>query len=106
MYSPTRKGFVKMMVSPAMRLPSTPCMAKPTPRPATPIPATSGAMEKPNLSRATTPAMTTMRSLMTRTKRCRMGGSICCFWKRRSTSPPSHFAAMNPTARMASAPST
>src|SRR5207249_6934460 len=49
-YSPTRKGLVKMIVSPATRLLSTPCKAKPTPRPATPMPATSGAIWKPNLS--------------------------------------------------------
>src|SRR5207244_2362898 len=64
MYSPTRKGLVKMIVRPATRLPSTPCNAKPTPRPATPIPATSGAIWKPNLSSATTAAKS-----MTRTRR-------------------------------------
>ena len=62
MYSPTRKGLVKMMLSPATALPSTPCSAMPTPRPATPMPATSGAIWKPNLSRATTTANSMTRA--------------------------------------------
>src|SRR5712671_5436771 len=73
-YSPTRNGLVKMIVRPATRLLSTPCSAKPTPRPATPMPATNGAIWKPNLSSATTAAKSMTTILRARTIRSRVGG--------------------------------
>ena len=41
-YSPTRNGRVKIIVRPATKFPSTPCMASAMPAPATPRPAMSG----------------------------------------------------------------
>ncbi len=99
-----RKGLVTMIVKPATMLLSTPCSASPIPSPATPMPATSGATWKPNLSSASTSAksMTTMRRA--RTASVRMGGSTALRAIRRSAISPTQRAATRPTTRMIRAP--
>ena len=104
MYSPTRNGFVTMMVSPAMRLLSTPWKAKPTPTPATPMPATSGVICTPSLSSAATPAAAMITTRRTRTRRIRKGGSILPFCRRWSAAFPTQRAASTPTIMMITAP--
>jgi hypothetical protein len=106
MCSPTRNGLVKMIVRPATTLLSTPCNAKPSPRPATPMPATSGAIWKPNLSRATTTANSRTTIRTTRTIRLRIGGPTDHRWSGRSVREPIHQASRTPTPRITRAPRT
>ena len=106
MYSPTLKGLVKMMLSPATTLDSTPWSAIPMPRPATPMPATSGAIWKPNLSSATTSVNTITTTRTTRTMSLRAGGSSARFWSQLSKRLPTQRARSNPTARITIAPIT
>ena len=71
MYSPTLKGRVKMIVSPAARLPSTPCIASAMPAPATPSPAISGSSSTPRFCSAmmrNSPS-TRMRTMRTSNRR-------------------------------------
>ena len=104
MYSPTRNGLVKMMLSPATTLLSTPCSAMPMPRPATPMPATSGAIWKPNLSSATTSVKTITTTRTTRTISVRTGGSILRFSSHLPVALPTHRARSAPATRTTSAP--
>ena len=98
MYSPTRNGLVKMMVSPATRFWSTPWRASPTPTPATPRPAIRGISSTPRfcIARIMKRAKTTSRTI--RTSRSRTGGSICRF--------SSQWEKVAPTQRAVSEPAT
>ena len=74
-YSPTRNGFVKMMIRPAATLPSTPCIARAMPAPAMPSPATSGSSSTPRFCSATMNASASINTRTTRSSSSRTGGS-------------------------------
>src|SRR4029450_2942529 len=78
----------------------------PMPRPATPMPATSGAIWNPNLSSATTKVKTITTTRTTRTMSLRAGGSGARFWSQLSARLPTQRATSKPTARITTAPST
>ena len=105
MYSPTRNGLVKMMVSPATTLLRTPCIARPIPTPATPIPASTAVTLKPNVSSAMTRARAMITSRAMRPINIRTGGSNCFRSSQRSTNLPTQPAAITPPTSMTTAPS-
>ena len=100
MYSPTWKGRVKMMVSPAAMFPSTPCIASAMPAPAMPSPAISGSSSTPRFCSAMIANSSSTSAWTTRVSRWRSATST---WNRsssRSAGRLTHFATNQPTTMM------
>ncbi len=106
MYSPTRNGRVKRMVSPANTFPSTPWSAKPAPTPATPTPAMSEVTGTPIFSAATTTVAAMIMARKIRTTRARRETSSAFRISHASSSAPVQRATRKPMNRMISAPTT
>jgi hypothetical protein len=75
MYSPIRKGLVKMIESPATTLLNTPWVASATPAPATPRPAISGSSSTPRFCSARITNRENERAHPTLANNVRTGGS-------------------------------
>jgi hypothetical protein len=89
-YSPTRNGLVKMMVSPAIMFTSTPCIAKATPAPATLNPAIEVNSSTPRFWSAMIANSPRTKILMILNSNWRIGDSRLYFLSSPSTILPAH----------------